>query len=159
MGVCGSRTRRSVDLQMELTYAMDGGGPMVCMYYSGAPPEGSAGSLLWNAQHDLEICCEGLDFSVFLWDVTEVNAEDWRTGLDHFGIPEECQLPAIVIHAPSKSYRQALQTLEGLQSTRPENVLQAMKEAWPRELPGDLWDMLSEILGSKSVMLTGVEPR
>lgn len=158
MGGCGSSRRRSVDLQMELTYATDGGGPMVCMYYAGAPPEGSVGCLLSNAQPQLETC-EEVEFDVYLWDVNEVNAEDWRTGLCHFGIPENCQLPAIVIHAPSRSYRQALKTLEGAHSTRPDNVLQAMKESWPRELPDELWDALSEVLGSKSVLLTGADSK
>mmetsp|Transcript_99583 Transcript_99583/g.321063 ORF Transcript_99583/g.321063 Transcript_99583/m.321063 type:complete len:164 (+) Transcript_99583:77-568(+) len=153
---CGSARRRSVDLPMELTYAADGGGPMISMYYSGAPPEGSVGCLLSIAQPQL-LASEAAPLDIYLWDVSDVNTADWRNGLCHFGIPANCQLPAIVIHGPSRTYRQALKTLQGAHNTRPDNVLHALKEAWPRELPDETWDALSEVLGAKSVLLTGAD--
>lgn len=146
-GLCGTGRRKALDLQMEVTYATDGGGPMICMYYAGDPPDDSTGALLAGVHPKLRALPRSVDFEIYLWDVTLTGASDWRAGLNHFGISESCELPAIVLHAQSRSYRQPLRTLEGWGETQPERVLQAMRECWSAGMSDELWEVLTGALG------------
>mmetsp|Transcript_75906 Transcript_75906/g.201666 ORF Transcript_75906/g.201666 Transcript_75906/m.201666 type:complete len:185 (-) Transcript_75906:67-621(-) len=153
MGNCSTARHRKVDLQMELSYVSDGGGPMVCLYYDGDPPVGSVGSKLWSAKRRLqpaEPTALGVpdesNIDVFLWDVSISLATDWRKGLEIFGVTDECQLPAVVLHEPSRTYRKATRTLYGAEASEPEAVLQAMHDCWRKHLSDAQWDELSRSL-------------
>merc|ERR1719203_2449943 len=107
---------------------------MVCMYYDGDPPMGSVGCMLWCSRQLLARAQEvGLD--VYLWDVSSARADDWRKGLSSFGVPDRCELPVVVLHAASRTYRYPLKSLEGCAGTQPVRVLQAMQEVWPSGVP------------------------
>mmetsp|Transcript_70531 Transcript_70531/g.163003 ORF Transcript_70531/g.163003 Transcript_70531/m.163003 type:complete len:154 (-) Transcript_70531:229-690(-) len=150
MGNCAASRHRKLDLQMELTYVADGGGPMVCMYYDGDPPENSVGDILWCARKKFQ---EGEEagVEVHLWNVSICCMDDWREGLGIFGVKPGCELPTVVLHAPGRTYRQPIATLEGNEDTQPLEVLEAMRRSWPRELSDRLWGELESVLGAGAI--------